>query len=366
MDLLAVAWGLAVLGSAAMPSDELRAKPPSEDGAEQGREAEAEKWNDEGLRLFQEGKFAQAAVAFQRVYALFPNIPDVPYNLGLALLRSERFEEAIPPLEGAVALSPRDAAVRTALGVALLQVNRMQEGAEQLELSLRDDPASVDTLYFLALAYYHLKDPDRAERCLRWMFERNPDSALLRLRTGNAMRINRRYQDALRELQRAADLDPRLPDLYLELALTYIGLRDAQKAEEALREEIRHRPGSAEAHLTLGEIFLVIKRDYEQAIASIRRAEALGIAPVRVEFDLGDAYWRMGRIEEAESHLLKTVELDPKHRRAHYLLGNLYRRLGQKARAQERFDAVASLAKEEQRELVTSFRTMVEGQLSEK
>src|SRR2546425_7595530 len=105
------------------------------------------------------------------------------------------------------------------------------------------------------------------------MFERNPDSALLHLRTANAHRINRRYQEALAELKKAEALDPSVPSLYLELGLTYIGLKDAADAQAAIEEEIRRHPGSAEAHLTLGELLLLVRHNYPRALESIRRAQ---------------------------------------------------------------------------------------------
>ena len=327
---------------------------------------EADRWNQEGLRLFSEGRFVEAASAFQKVYELFPGVPDVGYNLGLAYQRAGRYEESLGPLQKSSSLKPGDPAVQRALGVSLLNVNRLREGAELLERSLAGDPTNVDTLYYLALAYYDLKDFDRAEERLRWMFERNPDSALLHLRTGNAHRINRRYQEALTELQKAQALDPNLPSLYLELGLTYIGLKDAAAAQTALEKEVRRHPGSAEAHLTLGELFLVVKHDYARALESVQRAQELGIEPVRAEFDLGDSYFRLNRLDDAERHLEQAIKLDPKHRRAHYLLAQVYRRQGIDSKAREQFAVAESLRKQEQTQLVTSFRAMVEGDESAK
>ncbi len=324
------------------------------------RAEQADQWSNEGLRLFAEGRFAEAADAFQKVYELFPNAPDVGYNLGLAYQQAGEFEPSLEPLQRSLSRRPGDPAVLRALGVSLLYMNRLREGADQLEKSLQADPKNVDTLYHLALAYYGLKEFDRAEECLRWMFERNPDSALLHLRTANAHRINRRYQEALAELQKALPLDPNLPSLYLELGLTYIGLKNGAAALAALEEEVRRHPGSAEAHLTLGELFLVVNHDYARALELIRRAQELGIAPVRAEYDLGDAYLRLNQFDEAEGHLEQVVKLDPKHRRAHYLLAKVCQRRGKDGRAQAEFALAESLAQLEHADLENSFRTMVE------
>jgi len=324
------------------------------------RAEQADQWNNEGLRFFAEGRFAEAAEAFEKVYELFPNVPDVGYNLGLAYQQAGKYELSLEPLQRSLTHRPGDPAAFRALGVSLLYLSRFREGADQLEKSLQVDPKNVDTLYHLALAYYGLKEFDRAEECLRWMFDRNPDSALLHLRTANAHRINRRYQEALAELLKALALDPNLPSLYLELGLTYIGLKNGTAAQAALEEEVRRHPGSAEALLTLGELFLVVNHDYVRALERIRRSQELGIAPVRAEYDLGDAYFRLSQFDEAEGHLEQAVKLDPKHRRAHYLLAKVYQRRRKDDRAQAEFAVAESLAKQEHADLENSFRTMVE------
>src|SRR2546425_3484153 len=321
---------------------------------------QADRWNNQGLHLFAEGRFAEAAEVFQKVYELFPDVPDVGYNLGLSYQQAGKYELSLEPLQRSLTHRPGDPAAFRALGVSLLYLSRFREGADQLEKSLQVDPKNVDTLYHLALAYYGLKEFDRAEECLRWMFDRNPDSALLHLRTANAHRINRRYQEALAELLKALALDPNLPSLYLELGLTYIGLKNGTAAQAALEEEVRRHPGSAEALLTLGELFLVVNHDYARALERIRRSQELGIAPVRAEYDLGDAYFRLSQFDEAEGHLEQAVKLDPKHRRAHYLLAKVYQRRRKDDRGQAEFAVAESLAKPEHADLENSFRTMVE------
>jgi tetratricopeptide (TPR) repeat protein len=324
------------------------------------RSQEADRWNEQGRRSFAEGRFTEAAQAFEKVYELYPNVPDVGYNLGLALQRAGKYEESIAPLQKSLAGRPGDPGVERALGVSLLSLNRGQEALEQLLKSLEGDPRNVDTLYYLALAYYHRRDFDRAERCLGWMFDRNPDSALLHLRTANAHRINGRYQEALADLKKAETLDPDVPTLYLEFGLTYIGLKNGTAARDAIQEEIRRHPGSAEAYLTLGELFLLVERDYHRAKESIQKAQQLGIAPVRAEFDLGDLCFRMNQLDEAEGHLERAVKMDRNHRRAHYLLARVYQRQGKMKSAEEHFAVAGLLNKQEQAELSTSFREMVE------
>jgi len=63
------------------------------------RAREPDRWNQEGLRLFAEGRFVDAARAFQKVYELFPNVPDVGYNLGLAYQRAGRYKNPLGRFE---------------------------------------------------------------------------------------------------------------------------------------------------------------------------------------------------------------------------------------------------------------------------
>ena len=65
-------------------------------------------------------------------------------------------------------------------------------------------------------------------------------------------------------------------------------------------------------------------------------------------------------------HLQQAVKLDPKHRRAHFLLAKVYQRQRKEDQARREFELAASLAQREHAELVSSFRTLAEGEESSK
>lgn len=61
------------------------------------------------------------------------------------------------------------------------------------------------------------------------------------------------HQDeAIADLRRATELDPENPDLHQELGITFLLLKDWQRARVEYLEAIRHDPSEAESHNGLG------------------------------------------------------------------------------------------------------------------
>src|SRR5881396_99850 len=55
----------------------------------------------------------------------------------------------------------------------------------------------------------------RVEEALRWMEERQPDSALLHVFKGDVLAARKLTAEALTEYRKALEIDPRWPDIHL-------------------------------------------------------------------------------------------------------------------------------------------------------
>ena len=89
-------------------------------------------------------------------------------------------------------------------------------------------------------------------------------------------------------------------------------------------------------------LFFAEKEDYERAIGEFRKAIEHSPYFVSVYHDLGVAYWRAGRTEEAIRILKHGLGLEPENDHLHHALATIYYRSG-----------LTSLALEEFRESVT-------------
>jgi adenylate cyclase len=141
--------------------------------------------------------------------------------------------------------------------------------------------------------------------------------------------------------EKALALDPRYPAAYASLAMTYVVAwsfqwsQDPQTVERAFalaQKAIVLDDFSPLAHEVMGNVYLWLNKQHEQAIAEGERAVALGPNCASCYGDLGITLIQAGRPAEAITLLQQAMRLDPLSGiKAMYLtyLGQAYRLTGQ-------------------------------------
>jgi Tfp pilus assembly protein PilF len=145
------------------------------------------------------------------------------------------------------------------------------------------------------------------------------------------------YEDAVRLLTRATELNPKLADAWMEWGMV-LQLRDMNtEAETKYRKAIELQPQSARAHLYFGsclfnqEMMLQAQEQYDAALnADPQLAQAY--------VNLAGVYFKQDKKEEAEKALLRAIEMQPSLAIAHYNLGALYASQGRTASALNKLD----------------------------
>jgi tetratricopeptide (TPR) repeat protein len=318
------------------------AEPPP--ASEQQRVRQALEWNKQGMAFFAQGKIGDAAREFGKVYAWYPNNPDVAFNYGMALTAVGEYREAIPALEKTVGLRPLDGAAHLNLGLCYIGSGRIEDGVSQLQKTLETDPKNMDALFQLALAYHKLKQNDKAEECLRWLSERNSESPQIHLYIARAERIAKSYLEADREIAKALELEPQLAEAHFERGVIVKAEGHFEDAEKSFQEALRLRPEVPKYNQALAQLYLVEFHDVDRAIPYFQKVVEYNPDNAAAQVDLGDAYLKKGDLATGEPLLRRAIELDPQASRPHYLLGVLLRRKGRKEEAEKEFSAAAKLA----------------------
>jgi type IV pilus assembly protein PilF len=184
---------------------------------------------------------------------------------------------------------------------------------------------------------------------------------------------------AMRELTRAADLDPGNPEIDMMLGMAYRARGDLGKAEEYLRKAIAGKPGYADARNNLGTVLADQKRWDEAAREFQEAAEnVLYTTPEWAYYNLGevermrkdparaeDAYRRSlransryapayvglaavlgekGNWEEAAAVLAQCVERVPDYAPGWMELGRVHVRLKRNVEAESDFNRVLAVS----------------------
>jgi tetratricopeptide (TPR) repeat protein len=137
------------------------------------------------------------------------------------------------------------------------------------------------------------------------------------------------------ELKKALEMRPRIPDAHYNLALVYEERNDLRKAEEEYKKEIELHPAAYPAHFNLAKVYAKtgnLREGIEHFEAAIKYNKDFAngyLFLAKAYLDLGENF------DEAINLAKKALELAPESEYAplgHYVLADIYNRLGQKTR----------------------------------
>ncbi len=148
-------------------------------------------------------------------------------------------------------------------------------------------------------------------------------------------------------LERAHKVAPEDDRICLLLGLACGDEGEAERAKNLLRRVVERGTSSFAAHYALGRL-LAAEEKWAGALAAFKQALAAHPAP-ETHYVVGCVYYRLNRNRLAERHLRKAVELNEGYSAALYMLGLLYLRSGNEARAEESFRAARAAGQDESR-----------------
>jgi tetratricopeptide (TPR) repeat protein len=204
------------------------------------------------------------------------------------------------------------------------------------------DPAQLRSV---ALDYVLLNDYDDAIRWLERAVQMDPGNVEVLYSLGRCYYSKDRYVDAGKMFQRVLAIDPAHAKAQENLGLAYDATNQPDKAEEALRKAVTLAgPDSKDEwpFLDLGGLLLDRGRA-DEAVDLLRTA-------VRIRPDCAACHQKLGRalllthdLPGSIAELETATRLDPKNPKAHYELGRALRQSGQTERAQQEFAASQKL-----------------------
>jgi len=213
----------------------------------------------------------------------------------LAYVRNLTWESPVALWEDNVARAPSHPRIRGNLGKAYLDEGRYERAAEEFKKMIELDPSAVGAYNNLAVIYIdHLKDYRLAEKYIEASLALFPDYPAGYLNRGVIHLNNRRLKPAIREFEKALELDPENLLAHYNLGACYINLGDMHAREAA---SLRTSGREEEA------------REKEET--------------ARVEYARAEEYLRQG------------LRLWPEDGRFHLLLARLYRSRGEEERGEK-------------------------------
>jgi tetratricopeptide (TPR) repeat protein len=332
--------------------------------------------------MLHSGKPELAGEQFRKALELAPRDYDANHNLGEFYIQSGKVAEAIPLLEQARRADPSSYNNGYDLAMAyfltgklddarqLVQVLVQQKNtgelhnllaqieekdgkfiaaASELEIAAHMDP-SEDNLFAWGSEYLLHRTYDPAIDIFQEATQRYPTSPRLWIGLGMSLNGRGRYDEAVKSLLKAADLDPSDPRCYVFLSKAYTS--SPNQADEVIQRFRRYaelRPGTALAVYYYAMSLWKGKRA-EESPAEIDQVQSLLEKSLTLDPSLAEAHLQLGNLY-ADRHdyiksipeYVRTLELDPSIADAYYRLGQDYVHTGQKDRAQAEFDVYQRL-----------------------
>ncbi len=145
---------------------------------------------------------------------------------------------------------------------------------------------------------------------------------------------------ALRNAEKAVELDANLSEAHASLGLVLSDDRSSPRGAEELRRAIALNPNNAYAHMW----YSLIAADPQDSISSAEKAAKLDPLNLQIGSTLGSNYYRALRFADAISQLRKIIELDGKFPPPHLWLALTYIANGQPEEAIKEARIVNELA----------------------
>ncbi len=169
-----------------------------------------------------------------------PSVADVYVAKAVLAYEEKRYDEALSLLQEALREDPESLDAMYYTGLVYIAQRRFDLAVEILEKGRAKAPGDLYILFQLGVAYFAQENYDKAEPLLTQVFAREPRTDSLGYYVGFMRYRKKDYQGALRAFQAGTSTDPdiqQLTRIYTGLSLAILGLpgRAAAEVEEALR-----------------------------------------------------------------------------------------------------------------------------------
>ncbi|HYN21179.1 MAG TPA: tetratricopeptide repeat protein [Thermoanaerobaculia bacterium] len=248
------------------------------------------------------------------------------YNEGVVNLQAGNLAAAAPKFEEATKLDPSLALAFAALAEVSVELGKHAEALAAADSYLALDPTSVRALSVRFDALRGLDDKERMGAALDALVaaDKSRETAVRIFNLGAESSRAGDREGAIAYFKRALEVDPALDQAYTALGQVLLVKKSYREAVQAVEPLLAREPTNLEA-LTIRYEALKAAGDKE----GVKEAqEAMKVAQARQNpedlYKQGVALYNAGNNDAAVLSLEVAVSVDPKHARAHYMLGLAY------------------------------------------
>jgi tetratricopeptide (TPR) repeat protein len=294
------------------------------------------------------GKLAEATPFLEKAQQIEPASYDNGYDLALTFLLTDRLADARQLIHKLLQI--KDAAeLHNLLGEVEEKDGQFVAAEKEYELAAHAEPSESNLFDWGSELLLH-RTLEPAIEVFQQASERYPESPRLAIGLGMSLYALGKYDEAVKSLLRAADLNPADPRCYPFLSKAYDS--SPGQADEVIQRfrryaELQPRNGVARYYYAMS--VWKGKRAQDPGL-DLSRIEALLKEALALEPKLADAHLQLGNLysdqkkyPEAIPEYTRALELNGDLADAHYRLGQAYVRTGDKERGQAQLEIYQKL-----------------------
>ena len=335
-------------------------------------------------QLHSSGDIEGAIRGYQTILETHPDRVDVRSNLGAAYSRLGRYEDAIAQYKQALQRDGRNQTIRFNLALAYYKGALFLEAADEFTaflasasadqqqrpnavLLLADCQVRIGNYKKVIESLSPLADADPSNRTVAFLLGsaligdgqlnqgqllidkvfRDEDSAQAHLLLGSILLLADDGHGAIKEFERAIQLDPKLPTLNAWYGRALMRMGDTTKAKNAFKVELDQNQNDFDSNLFTG---VLLRQDklHDEALKYLTRAIHLRPRDQYARYHMAAVYVSLGKPNDALPLLEGVAKESPEFSEARVLLASVYYRLNRKADGDREKAAVQKLTEEQQ------------------
>jgi tetratricopeptide (TPR) repeat protein len=294
------------------------------------------------------GRYAEAIPVLERAYLADSADQENQYDLGLAYKGAGDLRQARQRIQAFIAKKTSPDLCRLAaeldeqLGDPLQAVREFAEAAKL-------DPSEQNYFEWGSELLLH-RAVWQALDILRRGADAYPRSVRMQTALGTALFAGARYDQAAQRLCAASDLNPEDPNPYLFMGRIQIAAPNPLACiEPRLKRFVQAQPASSAANY-LYAMTLLKRQEQKPDESLVRQAETFLLKAVEMDPHCGEAYLELGNLATSKRSMdtaihfyEQAIAATPQLADAHYRLGMAYDQTGQPAKAKEEFKLHAQI-----------------------
>jgi len=259
-------------------------------------------WFTLGNLYFKEGRYRESIDHFRKTLELKPDYDIAVINMAHAFRRLGDDEAAMAGYERYLQLDPRDAYILYQVGEVFLDRGNTGRAEAVFKQALKSDPKVALATNALGVIAYQRGDLVGAEKLIRDAIAVKWDVKLARYNLALIAEGRGDLPDAERNYLEELKLHPDSYKAAFNLSLLYERTGQKDLRIDALKQSIEGNPAFAEGHIFLAKAYLERETNLEEAASLARKGLSLSPSPQVVplgHYLLADIYNRLGQRADA-------------------------------------------------------------------